>query len=190
MSVIERLRRKFRSFATHEDGVSAMEFALVFPILISVVFLSSGTFDALQAKQRAAKTVDALADIASRTVVMDDDQRDTFFDAAILMLGRHAEGAELDIVLTGIEYNQANDVMVVAWSESFNDGIALERDDELPAEDFPGIMDGEMLVIATFELTYDSPFFGITGQQFTFRQQATRKPRFINTIDYDEPRYD
>ena len=186
---MRRLVSKARHFARESGGASAIEFALIMPVIVLLLFGSAGMFDHIQAKQRAIKATDTLADLIARTQEMNDDERTAVFAAVDLMLGKYAERVTVDIVITGAVYDEDDNVMRVVWSERQNGGLRLPVGTEFPADTMPRIPDGQMLILAAVDFSYRSPVYFLTGDNWRFDQTAVRKPRFVPVISYNEPRY-
>lgn len=181
--------RHLRRLAREERGASAVEFALIMPVIAMLLFGSAGMFDHIQAKQRAIKATDTLGDLIARTQEMNDTERDAVFSAVELMLGKYADRVTVNISISGVVYDEDEAVMRVVWSEKYNQGAQLVVGQELPAEGLPIIPDSEMLILTATDFSYRSPVYFLTGEDWTFTQSAVRKPRLIPVIQYNEPRY-
>ena len=61
--------RKLRRFARAHEGLAALEFALIAPIMVFLLFGSVELLDALNANQRAQNTTSSLADVVRMAYV-------------------------------------------------------------------------------------------------------------------------
>ncbi|MGL5115410.1 MAG: TadE/TadG family type IV pilus assembly protein [Beijerinckiaceae bacterium] len=70
-----------RRFRRSEDGIAAIEFALIIPILIGMYFMLHETTNGLRAARKVTMTARVMADLASRPNDITDSDRNDIFAA-------------------------------------------------------------------------------------------------------------
>ncbi|MGV6802122.1 MAG: TadE/TadG family type IV pilus assembly protein [bacterium] len=188
-----------RKFGKEKNGSAAIEFVLVSPLLITLIFGSAGMFDQFQAKERAALAADSLSDLLGRSIVMNDYEASVIFDAAVLTLGKYADDTHMEVIMVGYVYDETNDEWEVAWSR----GLKKNADSSAPPTqitspvvgstladantDFPKVADDEMLVYSKVKFVYANKLFKFKNDGITYQESAIRKPRYQAKIAWEDP---
>ncbi len=122
MKLLHRARRWRKRFLRNEDGIAAVEFALVAPIMITL-FLGAVEFSqAITVKRKIVALTSATADLVAQTKVMDSTVMSNVFEASTAILTPYDTGS-LTIVVTGIRIDGSGDA-TVDWSKPFQGGTA------------------------------------------------------------------
>ncbi|PXW54715.1 Flp pilus assembly protein TadG [Chelatococcus asaccharovorans] len=114
---------KCGSFTRSRDGVAAIEFALVMPVMaliyIGFVVITNG----VALNRKVSIVAHTLADLTARVQILSDSERDLVFSAARAVLAPYATGG-VTLVLSSI-YIDSNGVAKVVWSDANRSGAAL-----------------------------------------------------------------
>ncbi|MBY9066535.1 pilus assembly protein [Hyphomonas sp. WL0036] len=119
-----RLRRKnaprklgLKSLLRNEDGVSAVEFAFIAPLLVLIFFGCIELSLLMRADRRVTATAASLGDLTSRLAsVSDDDMHELYNAAAVLMQPYSASDTRMRI--TSI-VDSGDGQKKVAWSDGY-----------------------------------------------------------------------
>lgn len=116
--MIGHLRRQLRNFAASTQGVAAVEFALILPILL---FLYVGSFEASQlitADRRVTTVAGTLGDLVARSKdTISAATLTNYFEAASSTMGPMSTVGLVQVVsLVGVD---ANGVAKVKWSKPY-----------------------------------------------------------------------
>ncbi len=182
-----------RQSLSREDGLAAMEFALILPFLV-VVFIGMITaFDSYKGYQRASLASGSMADLVTRMAVIDEDNMDGLLGAGQAMLGRYGEDGAFRMNIASVSYVKKGDPYVIDWTETHSHsgevgGKDFDLDftlteDVLKNIDLPDIPLGESLIIVRTQLIFE-PFF--LPDHLELEKVAIRNPRFVNRIEFDE----
>ena len=114
-----RVRKCFR---TNEDGVAAVEFALVMPILITL-FLGAVEFShAITVNRKVVALTSASADLVAQRETINTAEMSNVFDASSAVLTPYST-TSLTIVVTSVLIDGNGDA-TVGWSKEFQGGTA------------------------------------------------------------------
>lgn len=180
------LRRKWHSrrFIDDQRGVSAIEFAVLMPVLM---LLLAGTYDLCQAltvNRKIRQISSTVADlVAQRSSISAADISTLFAGAATILVPN--DTTSLKIVLSIV--NVTNNVQTIAWSKAYqttalNSGIANPT--LIPAT----IADNGVQMISVrvdyqFETVFSSYLQGIMGRLgYTMSDTLYERPRVGDTI--------
>lgn len=172
MKLIARLRR----FARASSGLAALEFALLAPIMLTLLFGSIETIDALGANRRVQNVAASLADVIARDNSVSEDEI-TGLWAALDILMFPEDGAGMGVTVSSISIDadlNAN----VEWSRAYN-GYAPA------AVVVPAAMRraGTSLIVAQVNYRYNSPIsFLIDALGFDMRHTVFRRSRLVDPI--------
>lgn len=122
MTAWHRLLARLRAFRLREDGIAAVEFALILPIML-LLYIGSVETSALISMDRKLQTASgALGDLVARsnTTISADTLKDYFLAAAGIMTPNPT--ADLRQVVTQIRV-AADGTATVMWSRQYQNGI-------------------------------------------------------------------
>jgi Flp pilus assembly protein TadG len=184
MGLMTRLRR----FLRRQDGVAAVEFALVLPIML-LVYIGTVEASALITMDRRVQSVTGtLGDLVARsnTNISATTMRDYFRAASGVMTPYPAD--DLEQVVTQVRVNADRTTQVV-WSRQYKEGVygvgtkhAVGATVDLPSELIDVAVDGFVIVSETSYSNY-KPLYGIVfDQAVTLYRENFYLPRFQGSI--------
>lgn len=181
-----RLRRQggprklgLRSLMRNEDGVSAVEFAFIAPLMVLIFFGCIELSFMMRADRRVTSTAANLGDLTSRLAsVTDDDMRELYNAAAVMMQPYQASDTRMRI--TSIVDN-GDGKKRVAWS----DGHKLEPRVVNSEVNVPvGIVPSPGSVILTeVEYDYKSGVSLVIDTEITMTDTFYLRPRRVSKIE-------
>lgn len=181
------LANRLTELRCREDGVAAVEFALILPIML-LVYIGTVEASALISMDRRVQSVTgALGDLVARSseTITDATMQDYFQAASGIMTPFPAD--ELTQVVTQVFVDEDGEVEVV-WSRQYVDGAygvgakhAVGAEFALPQEMIDIALDGFVIVSET---TYSyTPLYGIVfDQPVQLYRENFYLPRFGGSI--------
>ncbi len=177
-------------FRRDRAGVAAMQFAMIMPVLVFIYVGVVSSFLTARAVQQASNTATTLADLATRVIDMDDDNRDAFFITADALMdrwgGASAYGVSITSLINPVEASPGDPEvdLSVHWSEATKSELVME-DTDLVSFELPEIAEGESMILVVVSGTYDRPLAGFgLAEQVTIERYSVRRPRFVSVVDY------
>lgn len=170
--------RGIRGLRYNEQGISAVEFALIAPLLI-ILYLGAIELSLLmQVDRRVTQTSASLGDLTARlSTVTDTDMEEMFAAAKVLMEPYDANAAQMRI--SSIVDN-GDGKPKVAWSDAHN--MSAYNDGEIvtiPA----GIMPSPgSIIMAEVSFEYVSEFGYIVSTSQTISDKFYLRPRRVSEI--------
>lgn len=169
--------RRFRAFIADRSAVSAIEFCLIAPVLVSLFLGSVTLFLSYSDSVTAEKASFTVADILSRkTTVNTSDLQ--IVDALFQAMLPPSHGAT---ALRISSVKKANGTLDVAWSWPRSPMVALKKSD-LPTLGLPLLAEGDSLIVLETTVAY-APLMaslGVEGGQY--RNMVANRPRFTAAI--------
>jgi Flp pilus assembly protein TadG len=168
--------RLARRFGRDRRGVSALEFALIAPVMIGTYFGLAEVADALNAKRRVSHAAAAMGDLVAQARTIPDEERDNVFAAAAALVAPYP-AAPLSLRITSVTVD-AKGKARADWTEATGSFGKIKRCD--PVTGIPaGLITatGENLVRAEATYTYSSPVARILPDGVTFSEVYYLKPR-------------
>lgn len=165
---VTTLRKYFRE----SRGMAAVEFALVFPVMLIVLFGGFELSQVLQANRRATNVASTASDLVAQATVITNADRDDIFNAASAIMAPFGTGP-LTIIVTSISNNAGT--LAVDWSDALH---AQPRSTVPSTLAGLGIVPpGSTIIMAETGYTYTSPI----GKFFTSGVS-------MSDVFYDRPR--
>lgn len=167
-----RNQSKLGKLVDARDGLAAIEFALLLPFLLILLFGIVEISNAYQIKQRIALTEYVLGDLVGRSTTLSGAQIDDIFQAADLLMAPYSSDP-LTVNLRAIRLDDAGGASTL-WSRS-NDGSVPPA---LGPNDLDsGLGTGRDLIEIRVDYPYDFDLRLVDATLITFGQTAYVVPR-------------
>lgn len=153
LTLITALNRHMDAWRHDERGISAVEFALILPIMITMYIGAVEFSHALTIDRRVTSVASAAADLVAQSEEVDDAALDDIFTASTSIMIPYDAGP-ISIVLTSVVADEDNDT-TVCWSDAHNGSAhAEDADYAVPAgltQPFSSV------IVAEVSYTYNPP---------------------------------
>ena len=172
----------FRRLRGDRRGVSAVEFALLAPVLISMYFGLAEVCQGFMAQKRAGQAAAMVGDlVAQRDVITGDEIDDTFEIGDLIM--KPFPSTTLMMRVSSVTRGN-DDVNRVDWSHSGGlTARAVGSTVILP----DGLVErGQSVIYAESAYDYDSPVDYLMPGVTRFSHSAFLRPRLVNQIAYSD----
>jgi Flp pilus assembly protein TadG len=171
------LLQALRSLRQDRRGVSAVEFALIAPVLILVYFGLAELSTGLTAKQRVSHATSAVGDlVAQADKPLSTSDLDNIFTAARTIVAPFPT-AKLGLQVTSIT-GDASGKPLVDWSDVSGTGLTKRKKND-PVDLPPGLIDepGETVIMAEATYAFDSPVGYVLPDGLVFNDHFYLRPR-------------
>lgn len=173
------MRRSRRSFLTDRDGVAAVEFALIAPVMIVLYFGMCEFSQAYMAHKRMGHVASSVADIVARVSLIEKAQLTDIFGAGQIIMAPFSDDS-LSIRVSSVTRDSSG-VARVDWSHAEGAWLARSPREQVvvPAD---VIANGESLIMSETEYDYRSPVDFVMPQVTHFAQTYYLRPRTVPKI--------
>jgi len=176
--MILRLKQRARRFGSAKKGAAAMEFALILPMMVFLLFGSVDLLDVLDANTRAQNAAASLADVVARDTEVSDNEVTGLWDALdILMFPDDA--ADLDIRVSSVRIVNASTATVV-WSEGH--GMSARTANSTVTLPTGMMTPGSSVIMAESTYEYNSPLGFLLSGPVHMAHSAYRRSRLVDPI--------
>lgn len=154
-----------RRFISNEDGVAALEFALIVPILVLIYLTGLETMNYLDAKRSVTNASFSLAQGAAARDLVDKDGRDRFLQGHELSF----EGRSLTNVKAGLTslIREPGGAISEDWNWSLTQAAPEMSMSDVESQVQSTLVDKEGILVAIVEAEYQPIFNGLVPS-FTF----------------------
>ena len=179
------MTRILRSFARSDRAAVSIEFVLMVSFFMFFLLTALGAFDYFRAKRRAVLVADTVADLVSRTIAMNDAERDLVFAAGEAVFDRYAFFTEISLAVHSVEEDGSGDPQVI-WSEANASSMVRAEGSKITDVAFPEIPSGETAIFAEVRFVYESAVVSFLDRPINFYQFSIRRPRYTTVIGYSD----
>jgi Flp pilus assembly protein TadG len=182
--MIVRLARiaSFARFARDARGVSAVEFALIAPLLIALYMGAAQLSLALSADRKVSSAALVVADLTAQRATVTSAEIADYFAAGRAMAAPF-NGAGMGLRVTSVRMGEDGSVFV-DWSEA--DGMAPAGG--VPALPAGLLSPGGSVIVVDAEMPFTTSFGDLFGSPVTLRDSALLRPRRSgNVTNTSEP---
>lgn len=165
-----------RRFGRDRSGVSAVEFALIAPVLILIYFGLAEFCQAYMAQRRMSHSTSQVADIVAQYQTVDAALVDDTFALGGLVLAPFPDTA-LKLRVTAIT-RDSNGVARVVWSR----GKGMTKRSGVVSVPAGLIENGESIIMSEGSYDYTSPLGQVLPGTRTFNHTFWLRPRLVNAI--------
>ena len=176
--MIRRMGSFLKRLKGDRRGVSAVEFALIAPVLIVFYFGIAELTQAMMADRRTSHVASSIGDlVAQDDTITNAEMTDIFNIGGIVMSPFNTSSLKMRV--SEITSNSAN-VSKIAWSDASNNtALTVGNTVTVPT----GIISANQSVImAEVSYTYDSPVDYVMPSPVTFTKVYYLRPRRTDTV--------
>ncbi len=173
------MMQRLVSLLRNRKGVTAIEFALIAPMMAFTMLTSFDVIEMTQANRRAEGAAAALSDVVSRDVLVSDDERDDLFDAVAPLI-HPSRVTNIKIRMTSAVVREPNRAEVV-WSEAEGGLSAFARGAMIAIPREIGRTQSG-LVIVEIRGSYRPPLGMLSAATIALRHIEYRRPRVIDPV--------
>lgn len=178
---LRRRRHLLSRFWKDQRGVSAVEFALIAPVLITFYFGFAETTQAMMAKRRASHVASTIGDLVAQEQSVTNAEMTDLFTIGGTLLSPFPT-TSLKIRVTSVTANATTGVVHVDWSDGYG-GLAANT----AGATYTGIPTGliaagQSLVISEVTYSYDSPIKKYVPNTLNWADKYYLRPRSVNTV--------
>lgn len=173
------LTRLSNRFGTDRRGVSAVEFALIAPVLILAYLGTVQATLALSADRKVTGAANAIADLVAQNDAVDNAALTDIFAAGRALVMPFA-GERLQMRVTSLRADAAGTVQFL-WSEG--NGMAPRSSGELPPIPAGVLLPEGGVVVVETRYPYETPFADAAFGSFTFTETVYMRPRRSPTVE-------
>ena len=174
-----RLARGFvGTFARDRRGVSAVEFALIAPVLIVFYFGIAELTQAMMADRRASHVASSIGDLVAQDDTITNAEIADIFNIGGIGMSPFPPGS-LKMRVSQITSNSAN-ASKIAWSDASNDTALSVGSSVTPPAGI--ISANQSVIMAEVTYTYDSPVDYVMPAPVTFTKVYYLRPRRTDSV--------
>lgn len=176
--------RHRKDFLHAKRGTAAVEFALLLPVMLVVLFGSLEATGLIIANRGGEKAAAALADVSSRFTAMSGQDICDVMTGAAAVSGA-ASPADLQLRLTSINID-SNAIARVEFSALQGSAFARQSQGTVITNDIPQNLRetsrSSPIMRAELRLTYRPTFVFLFAPSFTLRHVEYRRPRLVSQL--------
>lgn len=167
-----------RSFIADTRGVSAVEFAMILPMMISLYIGSIEVSNGVSTDRKVGATARTLADLVSQSTTVTNNDMTNIFAASSSVMTPYPDGP-LTAVVSAVNID-ANGVAKVAWSDGKNTAArAVNSSVTLPAA---LAVPNTQLIWSEVKYTYTPAIGYVVTGSINLSEQSFVRPRQGSTV--------
>jgi len=180
-SRLRRARDAIVALRRDRDGVSAVEFALILPLMVTLFLATVETTQGLQADRKVSLAARTLSDLASQTTVISNNDMSNIMDATADIIAPFAM-TQAQVVVTGIQTDILG-VSRVVWSDARNTTrYTCGQLMTVPTELKPTLGTTGFLVLAEVKYYYTPTVAYLISGTVTLSDRLYTRPRIGETV--------
>ena len=170
------LHRSLSSFVRNTAGVSAIEFALIAPLMISLYIGACELCNILLADRKVTNVTAATTDLVAQEMSISNNEMTDIFSASSAIMEPYSL-ASLQIVVSSVVMD-ANNNITVAWSDGYQaTPRAVGSAYTLPAGFTDYMSAGSSVIVTEVTYVYTSPIEEILPNGLNVHDTFYQKPR-------------
>lgn len=170
-----------RRFIRERRGVSAVEFALIMPILITLFLGGTELTQGITIKRKVTIATRTIGDLVSQSTTISDDELTAIFDATTSVLAPYPDGP-LKMTISNI-YIDADGKASVVWSAGYNGGATSRKaGDVVTLPDGLNAFGETSLLWAETEYTYTPTIGYVISGSIDLKDKLYLRPRLTDCI--------
>jgi len=170
-----------RRFWRDARGVSAIEFALIAPLMLLIYFGLVEFCQGYMANRRASHTASIVADLVAQSDATTTQDLTSVFAIGDMIM-RPFPSSPLSIRVSSVTID-ANGAARVDWSRGNNKALTARVKNSVVSDLPPGLIEkGESLILGETEFKYTSPFAQVIKTPINFNRSYYLRPRTVDKV--------
>lgn len=168
-----------RRFIKDEDGVSALEFALIAPVFIILFFGTVEVSNLLSVNRKVTRVASTVADLVAQDSLVNKRELDGIFDASEA-IATPFDTSKLSIVVSSV-YKDFDDEVEVEWCYARNGAGSDEANvpDDL-------LEQNSSVILAEVSYDYEAAFSVILDASYQLSDEFYLRPRRSVRVDCED----
>lgn len=179
VKIMRKLLAQIGALARDPRGVSAVEFALLAPLMISLYLGGSEISQAVSIDRKVSLTARAVADLTAQGTTISDTEMANILKAGAAVVAPYSASL-LKVVISSVKID-ANSIAKIAWSDATTNAVARSKNQTVT---LPTALTVANTSVIWAEVTYDfTPAIGymITGK-LPLTDQIYMRPRLQDVV--------
>lgn len=172
--------RRIRQFAAARDGLAAVEFALIAPVMIAMFYGAVELSSAVDCNARVSHVASTTSDLVAQSTAVNGTDLANIYSAANAILYPYSAGNAQIVVSSLVDDGQGG--AKVAWSDAQN---ATPRTKGSTVSVPSGLIvkgSGGSVILAEVTYVYNPPVTHFLGGAITFKDNFYSRPRRSLTV--------
>ena len=178
-----------RNLRHDQSGIAAVEFALIFPIMLLLFLGSFETTNLVLAYMKLEASAEMAADLVAQTrvntVLQSTDFTNITNAAAQVLSPLPTSGTLLKIAFASLTYNTGS--AVIDWHTEVNSATPITTANIPNGASLANLGNQasgstDSVIIVTLTYSYSSPFTYVLSSSYTLTQSAFNRPRYMNCV--------
>jgi Flp pilus assembly protein TadG len=179
-SLARRAARLLKRLRASNDGIAAVEFAVIAPVMITMFFGVTEITDAYTARTKVTEVASTAGDlVAQEKTICDSDMTDVF--SALTSVMSPYSAASLKVVVTSL-VDSGNNQVKVAWSDGYNTAARNVGDVVAIPNGLVTSGSGGSVIMAEVTYTYTSPVGEMFNAPISFSDTFYLHPRKVAQV--------
>ncbi|WOI54025.1 TadE/TadG family type IV pilus assembly protein [Parvularcula sp. LCG005] len=185
--------QSLRRFRRESDGTSAIEFAIILPVMILFFLGALTAFDGYKASRTLTHLDSTMADLISRQVEITNAFEDDLVQVATALSGKYQGNMQIQVTAASVYRPLSDPIDPSGVNQSVNVDWFMSRDLEgntgtqtaqalIEGLDIPLLTPGDSVIIVEIAGLYDPLFDGQFITNVPMRRIAIRRPRFTQRV--------
>lgn len=173
------LMRRLSRFAGARKGLAALEFAILLPMMVFLLFGSCDLIDVMIVNRRVQNVSASIADVVARDTEVSNSEIQGLWSSLSVLMYPEGVGTAMDVRVTSVSIS--NNKATVVWSEGFN-GLAPMSKNSTVSLPSAMIQNGSSLIMAETVYRYSSVLGFLFSGTVTMNYTAYRRSRLVDPI--------
>jgi Flp pilus assembly protein TadG len=175
---IHCLARRLRSLADDERGVSAVEFAMLLPLMLSLYLGTVEVSQGIGADRKVTLTARTVADLVSRVASINNSDMTNSLNAASAVMAPYSVN-NLKVTVSSVKID-ANNKATIQWSDTKNGSArSVGSTVTLPSA---LLVANSYLIWSEVQYTYTPTIGYVVSGTLTLKDQIYMRPRLSDSV--------
>jgi Flp pilus assembly protein TadG len=174
------LIRTLRRFLRQRRGVSAVEFAILLPVMLTVYLGGTELTQGITIKRKTTIATRTIGDLVAQDTSITDAEMTAIFDATASILAPYPTGS-LTMIVSSVKIDNAG-TATIGWSSGYNGATPYTVNSPVTLP--PGLSDrhNTTLIWAQAEYTYLPTIGYVISGQMKLTDKVYLRPRLVNCV--------